>query len=491
VTVADAADLTRDSFELISWWPPGQQMAFCALRQAGVPFDRALRGLVIGAWIIGLVAWAAYFVRVLGLTEAAAWAIGLFALFRQGHEGVLVFSGGESLLWALCPVVVLVNLRALEARRARGGPDGLAPLAWALFAGATAVLLVVIKYSASFMTVGLSAAWLWSFWRRDVRMRQLVAWSAGAAIGVSLALAAGLAVTVAGGTPASSIDHNPLPLVALWVTAGPIVGLSNTLSAMQTLSATFHLHVLRFDRDAPEQRALAVAAIAWIVLLGIWARVTRPAVASTARWVSDARLPPWRIAASIAVVTSVGLGILLARGGVISFEDRHLQYAGFLLLPFLVNALARGWALRHVASRAIVSTMAVMAIGLPAADGAASLVSQAFVRSPDATRSGGLRIDSVIASDLNAQPWVATALLATPTGTLPLSRPGQRLRWIYADDWMGAVYRGVPAGGIALLVPTKVSEEYRVKLQHVFRDIQTWERVPLDRSTTVQLWRGH
>ena len=204
-THADADDLARDKPGRITYWAPLYQAAPYVFRSAGMSWGQAIRGTVLIAWLVGILAWGRYFGTVLKWQPELAWLLVAFLFFHYTHNDLYMYDGGESLLWAVFPVVLWLNEGAMRSRsRVSGG--------YAAVAGSAASALFLVKYSGALSSVGLGVAWIAAAAQRRVPWRRAVAWLTGAMMALGAMMLAGFP---GGATPATEVRTGANPLIVL------------------------------------------------------------------------------------------------------------------------------------------------------------------------------------------------------------------------------------------------------------------------------------
>jgi hypothetical protein len=144
-------DITKVSMERVPDWAPGYQAIPYALRFNVLDWDFAVRltlGLVL---IVGAVGWLAYFTEVLDCSRLGLWLSSLVALTRFRWTMALTYDGGDQLIWAASPWLLVIFAAALE--RAEDYPKA-RPAALSALAGAAGASLFALKYSGVFIVVG-------------------------------------------------------------------------------------------------------------------------------------------------------------------------------------------------------------------------------------------------------------------------------------------------------------------------------------------------
>lgn len=483
IVVADARALERDAVVPISWWAPGQQYVVFALRSAGLAPAEALKLLVVSTWLAGLVGWSAFCWLVLGDTRVVAGVVTVLALHRASHAGAFEYSGGETLLWGVFPLVVLVNLRAFGAR----GP---AAPGWALAAGTLSALLVALKYSGGLLGLGIGLVWLGSVVARDVRPATFAAYCGGALLGIAGVASLGMFELLQHGTPATPWREHPIGVVIAWSLFGPLAAMTDGIDI-----ATRAFRRLGFGDPSGMAIGAIVVSLGAFVIAGA-VLVRRASLA----WSPGGRLGSigLRLAAGITVTVSVGLAVLMLGGGIISWEARHHQYGAFLLMPFAAGALGAAMRQRSAAVRGWAVACLLVFFAVPSVYGgtilAARLVRAAADRDDDrqaASQGWPASAEALetVGEELSSLP--DGTLVATPAIRAGLALSARRLLIVMeSGSWDADRFHGRPAGGIALLLPPGLEDDDAGRLQRSFVDVGAWHRHPLVNSPGATLWIG-
>jgi hypothetical protein len=462
--------------QTITWWAPGQQYMVHALRRAGLSPGTSIRTIVAFAWLAGVALWARYFLVVLGDSRSAALLIVAFVLFRMSHYSAFIYQGGETLLWALFPAVVLLNVAALDRTRVR--PDGLA----ALGAGVAASVIVLVKYSAALLAGGIAVSWFVTGLRDSKGVRAAAWWIAGAGTGALAIAWAGLARALSGPTPATAYCVNePVATVALGI-MGPLMSASDAVAALET--------AMRLTgKSAPSSALLIGAALALAAVLAFWIVSSPRAFHISFVDATAHRAAALLIATSVTGVVALGLIALRLRGGCISLEGRHQQYGAFLLLPFLVAGIRVTG--RQLVPRAAAVLCVVAFVGFPALYGAAALIDKRFVRWPAlaaAVGPDGIRWDwagpaaGEVATAISDRG--ADALLVTTNAATAAAFPDHRL--LIAPPPAAPQYTS--AADVLLVEPVGQPKEFSAVIRSMFPSVRSWRQIPLPETAAVRLF---
>ncbi len=326
----DMDDLGRDSLQPLGWWAPGTPLVAFPLMRAGLSPAKTARALAIMTLLAGGAGWACWF-ALFDLPPAATLALSMLLPWTRDASNALFQFTAETLVFATVPWVLI---GVLVAHRRQG-------MVWWAAAGASAGLLYIVKYSASFVTAGV-VLWLsWRAWHERGRWPQvLLVFSAAAAA----------------------------PIAALTIFNSRI-GTSNLLVA--SLGSQFSWPLLVHAAGLPGLAAADLDAVArwlvmhpthgitqnplWISAIGVPGGLLLIALTARRSVSSDAAA----LARAILGVTLVAiLGVWVVSTGV-SVEARHVASASLCALPL---ALAEGWRVGRSSSRACLAVSAACAL---------------------------------------------------------------------------------------------------------------------------------
>lgn len=489
---ADPRDLRRDTAGVVSWWPPAYQGLPLAFRLTGLDWGAAVRASVLLSWLSALVGWALYFRLAATRHVHWPWLVLILATSRHTHAGFDHYDG-ETLLLGAFPWVLLANVHALAAERARA--------AWAFAAGVGGAALFAVKYSALLGCVALLAAWLSACLPRPTLRACLCA--ASYAAGAALMFLGLHALGVPGGpTPGDTLLSVTAPARALYPFAILPLALTDLDSMVQFLFA----HPTR-PWLPPWQRwwigaPLVVAGAVWLV----------GSVRERSAAVDRGRLEAAALRCAIAVlcVLPAVLGVMLLLGAGVDDRARHVRLAALAILPWVVDGIARGFAAGPDAGagpRAAALLTAAVLVVLPCAYGAATLLDKAFRRaSATDTRVGtsGLRLDVLGASAearvftaavLAARPAVDTVVYVTSPDTA-IELASARLLVRHADftdseDLAKQRFHGCPRGGVLLTVPSAFEHQDKLAyIREAFRDVTDWRPIEVAGNADLRVYRG-
>jgi hypothetical protein len=477
---ADPIALTQDRVGRVAWWPPSYQLAPLAFRALGLDWGNALRATFVVGWLAGGLAWALVFARTIGTGPALFAVMALFLLLRFSHADASIYSGGEFLLWAAAPSVVLVNLMALTEHRARRG--------WAAAAGALTPWLFLVKFNAAFTILGLGAAWTWLLIRRWIGLSH---WVTYAVCGC-----AGSAAIIALGFPSGTTTFDPdVQLRLSWVVLWPF--------GSALFAATDWDSLLRWLLQHPSSPLLtdrhfeiiyAMFAVPVLIAVGLSVRaawkepVTAPAVARI-------------VALTCFTVAAALLAFIAAESRSYLMYARYLRVESLLVLPLVLAALIDVSRSGSPRRRAAAALAILVLLVVPAAYGASALVTKGWLRAGAGQRlvaDGGIRYDFFrsgedvprILAELKTrvEPEV---LLYLPSPELGLAFADRRFVIRHADfvpieELSAARFAGVPPSGVALLVPEHFTGNGKLAaIQQSFSELHHWTRIPL---TSTEAW---
>ncbi len=302
----DPAELAQTRSAFVAWWAPAQWLIPDQLHQAGLPLGWALTVTSVVALFGGLVGWARLY-RALGYAERTV-AGSLIVLVLSVHfwRRLAEYHGGEVLLFAGLPWIVLGALRAGDGVRALWL---LPPLF--LLGG-----FVKLSFSISALAI---VAFLWA---KDHLSRPFTRGSARAAavLGASFLVFYALfrATYLSRGITPDACEGARRWVEPLFMPGGPI----SFLIAGQQLSG-------RFIGELSSPAELLWGVIAGALGLALIVFGARHAPNPTAR---------------AAVITFCGINIsamafLTWRGDRVWFIDRMFLPAGLVLLPALVHVV--------------------------------------------------------------------------------------------------------------------------------------------------------
>jgi hypothetical protein len=475
MTFPDAQDLTRDKTAVLTWWSPGYQAIPYAFRSLSLSWGGSIRLTVFLTWLIGAAAWVVYFRIVMPSRKWLPWLALCFFCFPSSHGDASLYTGGERLLWCAVPVVLIQNL--LVAATLRRGV-----LLWALLVGAISCSLFLLKYSAGLLVAGWGCAWLWCMARGHVPRARGVAWWLG--VGVTGLVLNQLGFP-GGATPGSPSGWSDNPgHILLWVfEAWPL--------------AIVNLGVLD-GRYWFGLALLLLLALSWLL-----ARRS-PALDDPER----STLPAFGRRFAVCGLGSVCVLLLVIRlrGGDIDDDSRHFRIAVLPLLPFLFSGFVNLARRQEVTAKVVGWACLLVFFAAPALEGAKNGVKAALIRGPRVTglvSAQGIRLDRLGANadakslyeEIRAICGSRATLFYVTSPELGLALAQERLlvvpQFVPPEQLKRARYYGVPAGGVALLLPRHFERNGKASaIRDSFQDVVGWRRAELSHAPEWSLWLG-
>ena len=328
----DPADISRDVGTFMTWWSPGQYLVPGLFVVMGMKYGTAVSLTVLICTCIGLAGWA----KVATKTGATPFVVFLFvmglAAFRFNTLAFRFYTGGEILLFAATPWSLLALLKCVDLR----------PLPAFSVTLSVAVLLFFMKLTGLivFATTVLALSAVDIVDRRRVRGSIVAMWAASA-------------VAV-------------LLLKILWLSHGQVPA-EGTPTGLSWGAALFPVAASAFSGVS------GLDLVAWLTLhpsrrllpnLGVTAVVFAPLGIAVAilvwRRLRHTSYRTWAIAlgAIIAIYTAIFIAMYL-KGSAISFDERHLRYAGILFFLLFLLATATQPSRWRLAASLVVSFFAL------------------------------------------------------------------------------------------------------------------------------------
>jgi hypothetical protein len=414
-------DLSRDTHEWISWWPPGMGLLLLPLVSNGMRLATAVRALSMICYVLGSVGWALWFAefrmpRPVLLALAAAMPLSHYAttpLFQYYTE---------SFSWAFIPWVLMGALALARVWQQRA--DARFLFRSGLF-GLLLGLLYWLKYSAVFVSGGVLAflAFLAVCDRRKNReFRSLPL----ACVGVPCT--AIILVLIAWnkfmGAPANSVAatagwqfewHNLADAVALF----PL--------AMTDGESLIHWLFFKPGKAVivdPAVITLVALPVGLVLFWLVWHR-------------RDAEPSLW-LARYVATVTAAGVCVVWTFSGAGSHETRHVAGAAIMLIPVAVQEFS--YVRQRWLRQGLVAAGTVILV-IPLLYGAVALGGKALRTRGQSTAPSGFYNSVWTAKDpvsvvrrlqMSASP---DTLWYVCEGTVALDMPGRiLLRWAALSD---------------------------------------------------------
>lgn len=317
----DPADISRDQASRVTWWSPGQYLVPGILTLLGVRLGTALTITVGASLLCCLLGWIAVAKHFALSPRAAMLIVAFMATFRYSTLPFGIYNGGEVLLQAITPWLILAGccIPSMTALRA----VGLACLAiWvAFFAKLTGVMVA----SAALLTCSVEAL---------VRLRRITAGMVAGAVGASVAFGSLYLVWFSRGTTPASGTGWAFRLsevfFALAAPSGAGVSWEDMLAALLRRSAS----------NDPIEGSLP-SVILWLLLPPVFLFLT-VILKGWREYADDAMLRKLlKITVGFYAVCALAMSAIFAHGGDVSLEERHLRAAGMLVFVCLLAVSSR------------------------------------------------------------------------------------------------------------------------------------------------------
>jgi len=311
-TYSDWADISQDRQTHVTWWSPGQYLIPGSLTRIGLRLGTAL-SLVAGiSLLLCLLGWVQV-ARHFGLSGQTAVLLVLFlATFRYSTAPFGVYNGGEVLLQGVTPWIFLIGCRLPAETAVRAGIFAFLAIWIAFFAKLTGIIVA----SAALFAGSVEALF---------RLRRLTAGMIAGAVGAVAAVAGLYFVWFRHGTnPANGSGVSLHPVDAFFSLAAPWgagVSWGDMLAALMRRSS---------DAAAGSQTHLPLKfALLLLVPVVIFAPLLWQGWRERGNHENLRRLLV--IAAAFYAVCALAMIAIYAKGGDVSFEERHLRAAGTLI----------------------------------------------------------------------------------------------------------------------------------------------------------------
>jgi hypothetical protein len=402
----DPTDIANDVAKFQTWWSPGQYLVPGFFVWLGTNYGLALSLTTFISTVIGVIGWAQV-ARSFGVTRFVllVFLSGLVT-FRYVTLSFEMYHGGEVLLFAVAPWCLYWLRYAVDKPAIACFVISLLPAALLFFAKLTGLVV----FAANVVAISLLEI---------ARQRRLSA--------SVLAMLAAAAVAA-------------LCFVVFWLARGSVPGRGGGLSltwpailfpvSAVAFSGTSALELLVGKLSLADllARTYMLGPLGLILLAWTWYRLRHTCYRTMAT-----------LLFGIITFYTIVLAVMYVREAPISFEERHLRYAGMLSLLLLLVALdqarrtlvAKGIALIGVAMFALygLTSYAVAARGLmrgayydPQSGTSQRIVSPAILE--------------YLRSEMNGHNWQrAIAVIATPAAAIAI--PRFRIIIIRQQKWFG------------------------------------------------------
>jgi hypothetical protein len=309
----DRADIAQDTVGFLTVWSPGQYLVPGAISSLGVPLGIAMTLTVALALLVSLIGWVMVVRAFAPRTSLALLVVVLIGSFYYSTHAFGTYHGGEILLQAVTPWLVLTAYRVPEMRAVPA----------ALLAAAAVLFAFLAKHSGLIVAAAALAA---GSLLHLALARRITSGMIGGALGAFAALAILYVVFLSRGlTPVSEASWSiPFNSIAFAPLAPWVVGISWS-------ELMRHIFFLRKPYDYLPSSLLALCVPPAILIAGLvlfWRLQTT----------NEKKL---RLFSLWFYALLTGVFILLFIHGSIIFEDRYFRAPGTLLFVCaLMSALA-------------------------------------------------------------------------------------------------------------------------------------------------------
>jgi hypothetical protein len=312
VTAPDPANIANDATTFLSWWSPGQYLIPGTFVRFGTTYGLAISLTTLFATVIGVFGWA-QLARNFNVSNFVLFffSSGLVT-FRYVTLPFRIYDGGEVLLFAVSPWFLYMLQWVVDKPPATCFAISVLSAALLFFAKLTGLVV----FAASIVAISLVEI----LKGRRITSSLLAIW-AGCAVAAFLFFILWL---TRGTVPASGSGFN-LTWPAIWF---PFAG-----AAFSGISAIDLLSWLLVHPPAPILSDITATSYVLgplgLLLMGwVWFRLR------------DTRYRPMAIYLfTIIALLTAALTAMYLRSAVVSFDERHLRYAGIIFFLLLLVAL--------------------------------------------------------------------------------------------------------------------------------------------------------
>ena len=483
---ADPVNISQLVETPVSYWAPAYQFIPYAFRFFGFSWGESLNLTLAVALIVGAIGWFKYFARIFGSTEFACWLSALLALTRFRWTMALTYDGGDQLIWAASPWVLISAATAFERIQER---DLYGASVRSGLAGALGASLFALKFSGVFVAIGSAAVFASLCVKR--RYWMMLAFAGFGFSAVILAIySAGFPQGV---TPANSTKKLDV-LQSIAVFGMPAVGATDLDRLLRPFLSNIALSEITTG-------LLIGLALTLVTIVGLTYFVTNRSIALPC---GDRLLSKLAIGAVIADVMIVFM--LMLRGANVTPEGRFGRVSGLLLLPIVMVGWLKMLRDNRLIWRYFAITSTVIFLFLPVIFATGRQLPTVIDRLRndlvEVDREGVINLELTPGTDTKAfYKEIASihneGLLYTiyPQMAFPIAWRTLILDEAEEQETISTLsaktYHGNPAGGITLLVPR--SFEFNGKLDAIkssFVDISRFQRHELRSDPKWVLWVG-
>jgi hypothetical protein len=444
IVTPDPANIARDTAGFLTEWSPGQYLIPGAIALTGIPLGIAMTLTAALSLLASLVGWVVFVKSFTPRTSLALLAVLLIALFRYSTMPFGVYQGGEILLQAATPWLLLAVFQIPEMDGAPAALFAAGAVLVAFLAKLTGLIVVVAALVAS-SVVALA-------FRRRITRGMI-----GGALGGVAALVVLFATFLSRGPTAVSEMSWSLPFrsIAFAFLVPWVAGLSWT-----DLMTTIFLPGRSLFYTSPAVVGLAIPpALLVMGLIVFW----QPQA------IKEEKLKLYSLV-FYGIVAAVFV-LLFIRGRGVSLEERHFRPAGTLVF---VCALVSAFAMR---TPRWTRCLFLILCALMALYGVASFSSRAMGaaqgQSLDRTSWTNQQIYDPAAVDFARAAYAREgrdALFVLPTPQIPVTLPADARILTRDLEWGEPAaarpslrYAGRVAGHVFVLLPNSLSDTSKAR----------------------------
>jgi hypothetical protein len=498
IVTASAQDLTSLDDNQVTMWAPAYQAIPFALRSLGMTWGNAFRVLIASCLIVGSLGWLSYF--RLFVKEKGALAILMLMMLCSAFtvDAATLYQGGDLLLWTTTPFLIVLNVLVIRSDKFVTG------LALSFVGGFSATAIFAIKFSGIFLGIGLFVAWILEACRSFQNRRKFWVWCVGAASGIVFLFALNV---IGGYTPVSRAGRkfdliDGLAALGLWPTA-----MTDFETVLRSIWDKFGISSSTFG--------WSVSGAGWLLIIGIvlLAISQRAYLSSFLRRSEGSTRNVFPISMRavlcvIAVDTSLYASTILL-GSNVDVGARLARESGLLALPLVFILTTRSLSKSRGATFLLAAAMMAVLFIVPPLYGTVRFVKhiheiypvrEKLTDSEDLLNQCFSFLDDArsFSSELRTHIPSKNTVLYTTYPNILFSFPSQRCLLIEAVEMFSAEqlrttsYPRSPAEGVALFLPIYFEENGKLSaIQSSFRDIDSWEYVPMKSVPDWGLWISH
>jgi hypothetical protein len=468
-------DIAESTTGRVTWWAPSYQIVPLFFRLIGFDLGNSLKLTVLLGWTMIVIGWTLYFRAVMGTGRLWIAAVALFVFYRYVHCDSDIYSGGEFLLLAVAPWLVLQNLWASF----RGN------LTSAFFCGLSTSFIFLVKYSALCLSIGIVCFWSILCIQQHLRWSALGSMFLGMSVG---ALAIYLMGFPGGQTPFDpELNFHFHPLSGLWGLGAWIPAMTDFDYVVRWLFMHPARPLLEWDYTPRVCAVLGLITVPAFVRYGFTFNKTR----SVKTFALHARN-----AAVICVLIS-GLLYCFLSAEAKSFikYPRYLRIEALMIFPFIFLFCCRLARSSEWKRRFGGKLVLIFLFFLPAVFGSFSLVWKLFSipdRQKSLTTTQGIRLDVLppegnpigfyqeLEAFSNTKPLY---YLSCPELAFPIAHEHllvEHVDFIPVEELRSRSYLGLPPGGVIIVAREYLKGNGKLNaIKGSFLSVSSWVDRPM------------